>query len=118
MFRRFLPFLACFPAILWLVGCTVAPAVVPASSVAYSGNVQNGGILSTAIPIGDMPVKISGQLVGKFASLARKYGPTWLPEVHPGDGIAPQPDGTYLITKEYLSIYATMNILEQSAIKP
>lgn len=117
MYPRFQPFLACFPALLGLWGCTVTPSVVPASSVAYSGNVQNGGILAS-IPPGDLPVEISSTLVVKFAALARKYGPGWTPEVKPGDGIAPQSDGTFLITKEYLSIYATMNILERSAIKP
>jgi hypothetical protein len=105
-----------FTGLCGLTGCTVAPKVVQARTVAYSGNKQDAGILS--LGSSDDPATVDATFVANYARLAGKWGKDMKPPVKAGDGLTDLGNGTYLIDKAHLSAELTMNILDRSGIAP
>lgn len=103
--------------ILCLQGCTIAPRTVPASTMAFSGNSANGGIIDLG-PGNKGPATVTESWVKAYAVLAEKYGKDLTPKVKPGDGVNPQPDGTYTVDFEHLADKNVMATMSRSGFIP
>jgi len=100
-----------------LTSCTVAPPVVHPKTVNYVGNSENGGVISLG-PGNKGPAVVTQEWVKAYAVLAKKYGKDLTPPVKPGDGVLPQPNGTFTVDLEHLSDANVMATLQRSGIAP
>ena len=83
-------------------GCTstITPRPVKPTQAAFSGNVQNGGIISLD-PAGAGYV-VTEDFRARYNALVAIYGKDILPPLKTDSGITPRADGTCVIDKQHL----------------
>lgn len=98
-----------------LMGCahTVVPNVVKPTVVAFSGNKQNAGFIgfnTNGAGIIDLNAK------NKYNWLISMYATNFAPPIYTNFGVSDFTNGTFLITSEGLSKFATMNRWEKNKV--
>src|SRR4051812_2171239 len=90
-----------------LAGCTVTPTAVKDQQYSWDGNAFNSGIIRLEA---DGAV-ITAHARDRYNGLCSIYGGKFIPKLNPDDGVTPNPSepGTFLLTKERLTQFMTMN---------
>jgi hypothetical protein len=125
-FREYAPFLAIAAGVfvcLILIGCgTVTPKIVESQTIAFDGDSQNAGIISK-LPDGSYLITANARQ--KYDSLIAKWATDGLirkahiqPPLAKDAGLTANLDGTWLIDAQHAAIWAKMNLLDRSGIKP
>lgn len=93
--------------IIWVTGCisTVTPKAVESSVIAFDGNNQNAGFVGWS---GEYGV-ITFNSRNKYNHLINIYATNFIPVLTYDYGISPFTNNTFLITREGLSRFGTMN---------
>lgn len=112
--KLFLKLAVILIAVVVVTGCvkTYIPQQATPDQISFSGNNQNAGFLGFAED-GSGVIDTMARL--KYNSLISIYATNFLPHIYPDYGVKAYTNETYLITKEGLSKFATMNRWSKNA---
>jgi len=99
-----------------VTGCagTVVPRLVESQQASFDGNEQNSGII-TSTPSGFV---VTDHFRERYNALIATYGADFKPGLKPDSGIAPIGGGQWLISKQAMVDFLTMNSWRKAGLKP
>ena len=99
-----------------LPGCnsTIVPGPVHAEQASFDGNEQNSGIGSSS-PAGFV---VTDHFRARYNGLIATYGRDFSPPLKPDDGAAPLGEGRWLVTKQAMVNFLTMNQWRKAKLEP
>lgn len=100
----------------WLTGCghTVIPEPVEAMSASFDGNAQTSGVIAST-PAGFV---VTAHFRERYNALVEVYGRDFSPPLKADAGLARQPDGQWLITRQRMVDFLEMNAWKRAGIVP
>ena len=92
---------------LLLAACsTVIPPGLTDTQASFDGNVQNSGFIGFESNGSGI---LTPRAYARYNLLAGQYGKQFIPPVKPGDGCLAYTNGTWLIDRQHLAQFQTMN---------
>lgn len=103
-------------ALLVLPGCnsTIGPGRVHTSEASFDGNEQNSGIVSSS-PAGFV---VTDHFIARYNVLVTTYGRDFSPALKPNEGVLLLGEGRWLVTKQVMVNFLTMNQWRKARLEP
>lgn len=100
------------------LGCsavaTVTPDRVISREASFDGNEQNSGVVAST-PTGFV---VTAHFRERYNALIAVYGGDFAPALKPDEGIAPMGDRRWLIDKQHMVQFLTMNAWRKAGLAP
>lgn len=95
-------------------GCAVVPRAVESSEASFDGNAQNSGVvMSTAAGF-----VVTDRFRARYNAMIVTYGADFRPPLAIDAGVSPIGEDRWLITKQAMVDFLTMNAWRKAGLKP